>query len=412
MKKLLFIALSVFALFGCEDEPKQVQHVPQPQPPIVFEFDDSYSMLDVENNYVSCLIINGIDQDDYCEEQCADIFDYDSCDSVEDKYERIYGIGTDRPDNVFITSYQEKNKIKSEGTWKKYGTQSCSTMPMTSSVEKGKKFNQTKKCVSKYYRTVKYTNGSSTTQYKTETVSSVSIPAIGTKVVKTTPVKATNTSTGANNVTTSQTANKYSSNLLASDKLKTTTEKTTNASTGANNVTTSQTANKYSSNLLASDKLKTTTEKNKTEPVKTEAAQVEETTISETEAVVAGGAAVAATKYSSNLLASEKLKKKAPVTVTSTGQWKNSGSAYSCSSWSPRTSSKKKGERFTQYANCKQKQTQLVKYSDGSTKTNTKVSTVRKEKPAIGTKASNSSSSSSSKSYSSSKKSKQQKKYK
>ncbi len=377
MKKLLFIALSALALFGCEDNPKTVYVEPTPPPVIIETYDDDYSIQEVDNFYVMCLVTNGIDQDDYCEETCADIFDYNSCDDVEDKYEELYGIGSDEPDSLFISSYKSEYKPSKTSKWYKYGSKSCSAYPPTSSIEKGKSFKQNNKCVQKYYKNVTYKNGSSSKQFKTEILSSKSSMAVGTKVI----VK-------------DKTAKKYSSNLIQSDKLKTKKEeedKKDVATTvpakalvvgGAASPTT-----KYSSNLLSSEKLK---------PKKEETKEDVATTVPTEALVVGGAAAVATTKYSSNLLSSDKMKPK-PVTVTSTGAWKNSGAPYSCGSWSPSTSSKKKNQSFKQYASCKQKLTQTIKYSDGTTKTNSKVSSVKSSRSARGTKITYSSSSSSSK---------------
>lgn len=82
-------------------------------------------------------------------------------------------------------------------------------------------------------------------------------------------------------------------------------------------------------------------------------------------------------------------------TSTSTGSWSNSGGVYSCSSWSPSTSTVNSGTRFTQTRTCKQNQTQPVTtynhWADGSTtvkstSSNSRAVNVNQSQTATGTK--------------------------
>lgn len=81
-----------------------------------------------------------------------------------------------------------------------------------------------------------------------------------------------------------------------------------------------------------------------------------------------------------------KPKKEVAVTVVSTSSYKKSGSPYSCGSYSPSTSSKKKGKSFKQKATCTQKLVQTIKYSNGTSKTKSKTKRVTKSRSAKGTK--------------------------
>lgn len=305
MKKLLLIALSALALFGCgDDDEKEVKVIQEPvvveapvvQPVIVqqpviiqqpFQIQhDYYSLDDVERHYLMCLVVNGVDEDDYCERQCADVFDYDSCDYIEDLYEKPEESKT--YNTIFINSqnnYYDSNNRR-EGNWIKYSNASCNVYPYASSIENGKSFTQTKTCFDKYHRDITYNDGFSTKEYKQVEVSKRSYTLKGTKTTAK-PLKE---------------SDKYSSNLIHSDKLKASNvPKKTEAVQNVDSTSKSQSSAQHSSNLLSSDKLKPVTPK-VTEPIQNKANS--------------NGSSSA--QYSSNLLSSDKLKPVAPKTTEAT----------------------------------------------------------------------------------------------
>lgn len=328
MKKLLLPIIGLLLLSGCDNAPDN--YTKQEPTPIVevVDFDEpEYTENDVFSFYTSCLLIEGIKEDDYCEEICADEFDYDSCDFVEDTISDILSTGKD------IQKEKEKRfshkVVKSESKWFKKGSPKCSS----------------NKCTQTYYKTVYYKDGSSSKNYKTESYTQKN--------------STTKTTTG-----TSTTASKYSSNLTVTkpkedtSKIKSTTTTTTTANT------TSTTASKYSSNLTAT--------KPKEEVVEESSFGVGEVAVG---AAAVGTAAALTTKT----------KPKSKTVKKDTG-WVKSGSPYSCGSYSPSASSKPKGKKFKQTRSCKQKEIRTITYSDGSVEKSSRVTSASQSKEAIGTK--------------------------
>ncbi len=88
MKYVIAMALSI-GLFACSEQPEKIVHQT-----VAKSFD--YSMADVENEYKACLFTQGFDAHGACEDQCADIYDGESCDAVDKHYETKYGIGVDK----------------------------------------------------------------------------------------------------------------------------------------------------------------------------------------------------------------------------------------------------------------------------------------------------------------------------
>lgn len=340
MKKYVFFLLASFALFGCEDKTHtQVETIEIPQPTIqvvsspetivkVFHVDDnSYSMSDVNENYLSCLIQNGVDEDDYCEEVCAYRYDYFSCDIVEDYYEDRLGIGSDHVVSPIV------------------------------------------------YRT-QYRQNPQPIIYKSAN------PNYTVKNGKLIDKKGVIVPTTVKKVDTKKIASKYSSSLIkptTKDPKKVDT-KTIDANPN-NSTVKSSTNSRFSSSLIKSS-TDTSKEKHKEEAkVNTEGIALTATAVAATTAIVSS----TASKKSSSLIKSTPKVK--PVTVTKTSSWVKSGSVYSCGSFSPSTSSKTKGTSFTQRATCKQKEVQTISYSDKTTKKNTRNTSVTKTKTAYGTKA-------------------------
>jgi hypothetical protein len=337
MKKLLLPIIGLFLLSGCDDAPDNyIEQEPTPIVEVVevVDFDEpEYTENDVFSFYTSCLLIEGIQEDDYCEEVCADEFDYDSCDFAEDTISDLLSVGKDL-EKEKAKRYSHK-VVKSESKWFKKGSPKCSN----------------NKCTQTYYKTIYYKDGSSSKSYKTETYTQ----------------KNTNSATKTTTGSTSVTASKYSSNLT-STKPKEDTSKTKSA-TNNTTTTTSTTASKYSSNLTAT--------KPKEEP-KEEV--VEESSIGVGEVAVGAAAVGTAAALTTNTKPKSKTVKK------DTG-WKKSGSPYSCGSYSPSASSKPKGKKFTQKRSCKQKEVRTITYSDGSVDNSSRVTSVSQSKDAVGTKA-------------------------
>lgn len=434
MKKIFISLIASLALLGCDDAPenKEVRLTPTP-PPVVIEinddFDDSYTMLDVEQNYVMCLLTNGLDQDDMCEDICSDIYDAVSCDTVEDKYEELYGIGSSSP-KMIVSPFKSKTVVRTSN-WV-YSAPSCTHSPTRASIEKGKIFKQNETCITKKQKTTYYKDGSKFTEYARDVkVSSQMKVGTGKSFV------ISKTPTSVEQKEDAKTAAKYSSNLSTStkavdsktvvqqkDNSKATVTKTEDAKIAAkfsSNLSTSgsnsesknnstktttvedaKTAAKFSSNLSSSTTSTTTNTTNTTEPV----AVVEESSgISATDvatvAAVGAAAGVATNIKPKNTKAVTNDVKK--ITVVSKSSWIKSGKPYSCGTFSPSESSQPKNKSFKQSRKCKQNEKQNIKMSDGSTKTETRTVMTTQTKVAYGTKATKSNKSNkSNKSYSSS----------
>lgn len=70
-------------------------------PPVLSQ---RYTMMDVENEYRSCLMTYGLSQDDYCEEVCSYKYNAYDCDTIEDYYEETFGIGADHDYDAFFVA--------------------------------------------------------------------------------------------------------------------------------------------------------------------------------------------------------------------------------------------------------------------------------------------------------------------
>lgn len=185
MKKLLLTIIGLFLLSGCDETPDN--YAEKKETPVVEviqvvdPYEPNYTENDVFSFYTSCLLTEGIKEDDYCEEVCADEFDYDSCDFAEDTISDILSAGKDL-EKEKAKRYSHK-VVKSESKWFKKDSPKCSN----------------NKCTLTYYKTVYYKDGSSSKSYKTETYTQ----------------KNTNSETKTTTSSTSTTASKYSSNLTS-----------------------------------------------------------------------------------------------------------------------------------------------------------------------------------------------------
>lgn len=389
MKKLFISLLATFALFGCEDstEVKQVNVQPivvqEPSVTVVNVSNNvSYSLLDVENNYVSCLIREGIDQDDYCEEMCSFVFDYESCDTIEDKYELLYGIGSDKPKR-FESPYKKKSIVRTSN-WETYKRPECTVTPLASTIEAGKEFKQTQSCKQSYIQTVYYEDGSKNNSFKIEKSSKETYQR-GTKVVD---VKPAANSTYSSNLATKP-VTQTTVTQPAKDVAKPVVDTVVKGKTDS-----AKLANQYSSNLI---------QKTDSKPVNVKSVEEAKTAIVKPKS----SDLINANKYSSNLVANAKVtddkkasdksvskakvytsnlvQPKKPVTIVDSGSWRDVGMP-TCGSWSPSEYSKPKNKSFTQKQSCKQKQVKIIKYSDGKTKKETKTKSFSKTRTAYGKK--------------------------
>lgn len=338
MKKLLLPIIGLFLLFGCDDSPDN--YVEKKETPVVEVIqvvdpdEPQYTENDVFSFYTSCLLTEGIKEDDYCEEICADEFDYDSCDFAEDTISDILSAGKDLKKEK-AKRYSHK-VVKSESTWFKKGSPKCGN----------------NKCTQTYYKTIYYKDGSSSKSYKTESYTKKNMNS------------ATKTTTGSTSTTTS----KYSSNLTATNQKEDTSKTKSSTITTNTTNTTSTTASKYSSNLTATKPK---------EEVKEE--------VAEESSIGVGEVAVGAAAVGTAAALTTKTKSKSKTVKKDTG-WIKSGSPYSCGSYSPSASSKTKGKKFKQTRSCKQKEIRTITYSDGSVEKSSRVTSASQSKEVIGTK--------------------------
>jgi hypothetical protein len=237
----------------------------------------SYNLNDVEYNYRSCLFKNGFDQDDYCEEACSFEFDANSCDIIEDRYEDLYGIGADKSKHTKLV----RVRVRSESQWKNVGyTSGCSKW--TPATSNRSNFQQTAQCKQKQVRNLIYTDGYTGKDYQ---YVSVKKTRQHTSNISKYETKKTNKVIQKNSVK----ADRYSSNLSRTKKQ---IDKTIIAKPTVN--TKNVKAERYSSNLVRKENTNSRTEDksvtNTSPPNETVAA-----------VATASVVAVSASRYSSNL---------------------------------------------------------------------------------------------------------------